>query len=152
MIVVIKRPGEHAVRAEIGERLEDVQVIVGGYIETCIRDGHRGSTIWSAAWCDEEGLLKPDPKPNIVRPTDGHVIVGTIVVTGMRMTSEGADWCSLPDEDIGRWRLMLDMWDRFTWPDPDNARTYFVARDDDARADDGAGTERDYDPDEDRTS
>lgn len=139
MIVVIKRPGEHAVRAEIGERLEDVQAVIGGYIETCIRDGSdRPSVLCSAAWCDEEGLLKPDPKPNIVRPTDGHVIVGTIVVTGMRMTGDGAEWCSLADGDVGRWRLMLDMWDRFTWPD-------------DARADDGTGTERDYDPDEDRT-
>jgi len=111
MIVVIKRPGQLAERAEIGESLETMQAVIGGYVEVALNDREGPSdTVWCAMWCDEEGLLKPDKLPCVRRPTDGHVIVGTVVVTGMRMTTDGAAWCSIPEDAIGRWRLSLDVW------------------------------------------
>lgn len=64
------------------DSLEFLQGEVGGYIEAVALMG--SATNGVVLWVNEEGNLQPDPKPNIVWPTDGLVLVGSAVITAVR--------------------------------------------------------------------
>lgn len=70
IIVIVKEPGKAAHTKTIDNTLEELQRLVGGYIEPVpTNDDHL------AVYVDEEGLLKH------LEPND-FGLVGTIIVTG----------------------------------------------------------------------
>lgn len=81
--VVIKKPGEPFVSAQISNTLESLQVAVGGYIEavTLSRD--------VVIICNEEGRIKGLPFNCKVAGAD---FVGTIIFAGI----EGDEFADLP--------------------------------------------------------
>lgn len=66
--------------APVTPTLAWMQKEVGGYIEVALTNaqgGHDRITVW----CNEEGHLQGLPL-NVLRCTDGHPLVGTLLVTG----------------------------------------------------------------------
>lgn len=94
MIVVVKEPGAVARIVDIDGRRRGAEIakLVGveasDYLDRAFTVGGGYRDAWAIAWCDDDGLRKELPI-NFARPTDGAVIVGTIVVTGL--AGEGAD-------------------------------------------------------------
>ena len=98
--VLVKEPGKEAELREIPNTLEDLQSAVGGYIKT----------VTFAEDCtlvvNEEGKLKGLPMNFRIF---GDVIVGTAVLAGV----DGEEFCSLTDEQVQRFKIILPgMWDR----------------------------------------
>lgn len=87
MKVVIKNVNERPKVAEIGNDLESMHEIVGGYIESV----YIGNNIFMI--CNEEGKLF-DLKPNFV--LDGDVVVGNVFFA----QADGAEFTDLSDENI----------------------------------------------------
>lgn len=81
--VIIKKPGEPPVSAQIENTLESLQETVGGYIETVTMS--RDVVII----CNEEGRIKGLPFNCRV---GGHDFVGTIIFAGI----EGDEFADLP--------------------------------------------------------
>ena len=95
MIVAIKKPGEPAQLFNIGRKRRDsLESLIGGTPTQCIRfrDDNRGVNL--LGWCDDDGYEKLLPV-NFARPTDGHEIVGPVVITSFGYTNEGPDWTGL---------------------------------------------------------
>lgn len=89
--VIIKKPGEPPVSAQIENTLESFHETVGGYIETV--------TISSdvVIICNEEGRNKGLP---FNCRTGGHDFVGTIIFAGI----EGDEFADLP-VNLAAWLL-----------------------------------------------
>lgn len=85
--VVIKEPGKYAHMAEIGNNLESLQEIVGGYIETV--------TICTdlVLICNEDGRLLGLPYNCNYCGAD---FVGTIILAGV----DGDEFTDVPIEDL----------------------------------------------------
>ena len=88
MKVIVKRPNEKLEAIEVGNELEKLQQLVGGYIETI---PYKDNII---ILLDEEGRLK-DSEDNIVVSKYG-MLVGNIVFVG----TKGEDFISLTEYQI----------------------------------------------------
>ena len=88
MKVIVKRPNEKLEAIEVGNELEKLQQLVGGYIETI---PYKDNII---ILLDEEGKLK-DSEDNIVVSKYG-MLVGNIVFVG----TKGEDFISLTEYQI----------------------------------------------------
>ena len=88
MKVIVKRPNEKLEAIEVGNELEKLQQLVGGYIETI---PYKDNII---VLLDEEGRLK-DSEDNIIVPKYG-MLVGNIIFIG----TEGEDFTSLTEDQI----------------------------------------------------
>ena len=99
MNLVVKLPGKpaHVVTARrANHTLED---LIGGTPASCLRYGKlRG-------WCDDDGYSKGLPL-NFARPTDGHEIVGPVVITSEDYFKDGPDWAGLSADEV---REALDL-------------------------------------------
>ena len=83
ILVWVKEPHKKAKHVWISPRLENLQKIVGGYIEA-----HQMTTDVTLL-CDEEGRLK-DYEPNICFL--GEQLVGTVILVG----TKGEEFSSCP--------------------------------------------------------
>ena len=88
MKAIVKRPNEKLETIEVGNELEKLQQLVGGYIETI---PYKDNII---ILLDEEGKLK-DSEDNIVVSKYG-MLVGNIIFIG----TEGEDFTSLTEAQI----------------------------------------------------
>lgn len=88
MKVVVKKPLQEAEVKEIGEELENLQEIVGGYIE-CVN-----ITDDILCVCNEEGKLE-GLTPNFI--LGGDVVVGDVFFCSL---NDEGDFISLNDEQI----------------------------------------------------
>lgn len=86
--VVVKEPGFRPVIKQIQPGLESLKKIVGGYIKTAFRAPGFFGDDSLIAYCNEDGQRLQLPL-NFHRMTDGHVIVGAVVL--MRVDSAGDD-------------------------------------------------------------
>lgn len=99
MRVLVKKPGAEEVQSvEIKEdSLEDLQHQVEGYIEfvRIAKFYNKGISIL----VNEEGLLQ-DLTPNIIYSADRRlsILVGNVLFTGTKVSSEGYECCSLTEE------------------------------------------------------
>nr|MCR5718621.1 DUF3846 domain-containing protein [Oscillospiraceae bacterium] len=82
--------------AEIRDRLEAKQSVVGGLIEPVYFD--RDGEVF--AYCNDEGLLEQLP---INRKLGTELIVGTLMIAGDHETDDGYVEKSLTDEQIAKW-------------------------------------------------
>lgn len=96
--VLVKHPGKPVAVEEIEDGLPALQALVGGYIEAAIRwVGFFGKDDL-LAYVNEDGIAQELP-PNVYRPTDGWLLLGTMVVVkidgqtrdDMTMTEEEAN-------------------------------------------------------------
>lgn len=109
MLALVKRPGQPVERIQLPEhyrvQLDVMQKLCGGYIEIAVRGRD------FVVWCDEEGKIKPSPAGvNFHRPTDGDQIIGTVIVTAMRESIDGAICAPLTDESATRIAALLEAW------------------------------------------
>lgn len=88
--ILIKEPGREWHPAEVEDTLETYQKIVGGYIEGFYTN-YKGLHFF----CNEEGKLRDDCKPNIICGND--LICGTIFA--VRDDEEG-EFAPITAEDI----------------------------------------------------
>ncbi len=94
MKAVVVRRGEKPVLEEIGEKLEDMQAVVGGYIQEIMP--------WKddvALVCNEEGKLYGWPVNRIVTDGSGRLldaICGTFFLCYARPESE--EFLSMPED------------------------------------------------------
>lgn len=114
---------EHPVVVEIEDSLEGMQGAVKGNIQL-IDVGERGLGIY----CDEEGLLKPDPKVNLAIPHQ-YPICGDFFVVGhdeagdlQSVTFEDVAWLK---ENILKFRIMSEE-DREKYQDVADAMPMFT--------------------------
>lgn len=97
MKILVVAPNEHPKRVEILHTLEEMQQIVGGYIQAVYP--------WSdlvALVCDEEGLINGKPLNRYVMP--GMVIAGTFFICGLGEE----DFTDLPDDLAEKYEQMFD--------------------------------------------
>ena len=101
MRCIIKRPDEtYGHVTNISTRLENLQRIVGGHIETVSCGGS------SVIICNEEGkLLGLQPNFLIGGPLFADMIVGDAIVIGV----DGEDFCDLPIS-FDTWKKLLKGW------------------------------------------
>jgi hypothetical protein len=95
MRVIVKHPGARPLTLEI----ESLRAELGVVRCSCMThdDGVR-------VWCDDKYLRKsPVPPLNLIRPTDGHPIHGTVIVTG----ENGPDMWSLDDRQVALWMATM---------------------------------------------
>ena len=93
MKIIIKRPGkfpeEKTIRDDENEALNDLQEIVGGYVQM-VHAFDRSIPL--VLIVDEDGKLKDGYKPNIVLPNEiGKIVdycVGTVAVVGLVRNKE----------------------------------------------------------------
>lgn len=111
MLALIKAPGTPAQRFNLPEKsrpqLAAMQKAVGGYVEVALRG--RGFVVW----CNEEGkIAQPEPLPiNFVRPTDGDVIVGSVLITGeLEPSIDGYVPTAIHEDDLPRVGSLLIAW------------------------------------------
>jgi len=76
MKVLIFEPGKHPRAADIEHTLEEMQKIVGGYIQAIYPWREPAALV-----CDDEGLLKEYPFNR--RIGDEHMIFGTFFICGL---------------------------------------------------------------------
>ena len=88
MKVIVKNPNQKSEVMEISNELEELQQLVGGYIETI---PYKDNII---ILIDEEGRLK-DSENNIAVPKYG-MLVGNIIFIG----TKGEDFISLTEDQI----------------------------------------------------
>jgi len=93
-MVVIKRPGCKAEAVSI-RRMTEVETMIDGTPIKCLRLETKHGTL--DGYCDDDGYKKGLP-PNFGRPTDGHMIVGPIVICTWAYTKDGPDWVGLSPE------------------------------------------------------
>lgn len=94
MKAVVVKPGEKAQITEIDESLEDLQAIVGGYIEALYPYDDLVGIV-----CNEEGKLTNLPMNRVLFGEGGEVvdiIFGTFIICGL--DNENACFASLSDE------------------------------------------------------
>lgn len=96
MKVLIVEPGKHPRKADINHTLENLQSIVGGYIEVTYPWQNRIGLI-----CNEEGLLRKLPFNRIVAP--GNAIFGTFFLCGLGEE----DLTDLPDDLADKYMKVL---------------------------------------------
>ena len=87
MKILIIEPGQHPRRADIPHTLENLQQVVGGYIQAIYPFSDPVAVI-----CDEEGLLKGYELNRAVAEKD--IICGTFFLCGLGED----DFTDLPDE------------------------------------------------------
>ncbi len=75
MRVVIKEPGKPPHITEIGERLEELQAVVGGYIEVVTSMPLFDVVVYG----NEEARIMSPPLPYNFTKIDGTTILGTVV-------------------------------------------------------------------------
>ncbi len=99
MIVAVKKPGEPAQLVKVDGRRRSVVLdeLIGGTPVQCFRVRNNPGTNL-VGWCDDDGYSKGLPV-NFARPTDGHDIIGTIVVTSFGYTKDGPDWVGLSEHE-----------------------------------------------------
>lgn len=98
--VIVKRPDEeYGHMTNISPRLENLQKIVGGYIETV------SLTDKIVIICNEKGKLR-GLEPNL-RIGSFDVLVGTIIVCGI----DGDDFGEIPI-DFKTWKKLVDDWQK----------------------------------------
>lgn len=90
MRVIIKEVGKNPIVTDIKNELEDIQSVVGGYLEI-VPSQLAYEKI--AVICNEEGLLM-GLKPNM--RIGYNTVVGNILFTGV----DGGEFCDLSDEQI----------------------------------------------------
>lgn len=95
--VIIKRAGEMPYSTNISNKLENLQIHVGGYIEAV------GLTTDLAVLCDEEGRLKGKPFNCTVA---GIPFVGDIILVGVK----GDEFADLPVDYHMMRKLFPEMW------------------------------------------
>ena len=109
MRVIVKHPNNPPEIRTLGEPARhpsdncdrQIQQLVGGNYEACLRDGD------VRVWCDEEYLYRENPQINFRRPADGHPVCGTVVVTSSQPGRDGYENASLTDEQCARWMYLL---------------------------------------------
>jgi len=100
-ILLIKPGGREPEETDIGEQLEDLQAVVGGYIEIATRfsDG-------TVLLCNEEGKLLGLPTNRYLTYSDGtlfDLLVGNLFICG----AAGSDFVSLTDTQIAAARRRI---------------------------------------------
>lgn len=98
MKVIIKRPGQRPEVSEIASGYQSIKAIIGGWFERAMT----GPDVF--VYCDEDGLSKDLPM-NLVRPSDGSAIVGTVVAVGV----VGDDERSLTERETALWLATLSV-------------------------------------------
>lgn len=102
MKVVICEPNKNARIAEIGNELEDMQEVVGGYIEAVYP--------WEdevAIVCNDEGKFNGCEPCRALYDDDGNmydIVFGTFFICGC----SGEDFDSLSDEMINKYKEMFN--------------------------------------------
>lgn len=99
MIVVIKKPGEPAgcFKVDGRRRSHVLEDLIGGTPTQCFRL-HSKPGVLLLGWCDDDNYSK-GLQLNFARPTDGHEILGTVVITSLGDTKNGPDWVGLNDAE-----------------------------------------------------
>lgn len=95
--VIIKRPGEMPYSTWVSNRLENLQLHVGGYIEAI------GLSDDLAVICDEEGRLKGKPYNCNLAGLD---LVGDIMLVGVK----GEEFADLPVDYHTMRKLFPELW------------------------------------------
>lgn len=98
MLVIIKPPGEAPFTRDIAGNYESLRNALGAEPGACITNpGIR-------VWCDDDYMRKdPLPPLNLIRPSDGHPIHGTVVCVG----EDGPDTVALDDRQCALWLATL---------------------------------------------
>lgn len=94
--ILVVKPGKRPVIMEIDHTLQNLQVIVGGYITATYP--------WDdpvALVCDDEAFLKPNELNRMITPD--LIIAGTFFICGL--TED--DFGSLSDELLGKYKRMF---------------------------------------------
>ena len=86
----------HAEMLDISDELEELQRLVGGYIEI-VQRRIGGSKKRYCIVCDDEGLLKDDPKVSAVFSLFRPMLVGNLIICG---PANGDELTGLSEEDL----------------------------------------------------
>ena len=120
--VVYVEPGRLAREAEIGTELEDLQAVVGGFIETYYPFEEEVCIV-----CDDEGKFDGALPNRAVRNEDGRimdVIFGPFFICDCR----GEEFGSLTDEQIQKYTDMFRLPERFARVDEEILAVQFDPR------------------------
>lgn len=103
MKAIIKRPGEAPESIDVADgSYETLRKLLGAEPGSCITGD--GVSCLVRVWCDDDALRKtPRPSLNLVRPSDGAPIHGTVVAMG----DCGGDAVSLDDRECALWMSTL---------------------------------------------
>jgi hypothetical protein len=113
MKIAVLKPGEKIEVREIENKLEDMQAIVGGDIETFIDSGLPGNLF---GLCNETGKFEGNNPPNFTTPVPGlenaqmikdmisDIIFGTVFFT----RSKNGDFTGVTDKDVEILRARYD--------------------------------------------
>lgn len=105
MKVLVINPGENPKIREIGEKLEDMQKVVGGFIEEIMP--------WDddvAIICNEEGKVKGLPLNRIIKDENGKtidIIAGTFFLCYAPIESES--FMSMPENLIEKYNEIFEI-------------------------------------------
>lgn len=98
MRVIVKHAGAAPFTLDISGSYESLCGALGAAPGSCIT--HPGVRVW----CDDDALFKrPVPQLNLIRPSDGSPIHGTVIATG----EDGPDTCALDDRQVALWMATL---------------------------------------------
>ncbi|MCL2140336.1 MAG: DUF3846 domain-containing protein [Dehalococcoidia bacterium] len=98
MKVLIVEPQKAPYEAEIGDKLEDLQNVVGGYIEAICPFEEAVALV-----CNEDSKFKELPLNRVLYDKKGNacdVVAGTFFVCGI----DGEDFCSLSPELMDKYK------------------------------------------------
>lgn len=96
--VIVKHPGAAPFITEIKGDYRSLRAAIDAVPGSCIT--HRGIRVW----CDDDALRKdPVPPLNLIRPTDGAPVHGSVIVVG----EDGPNTCSLDDRQVALWMATL---------------------------------------------
>lgn len=101
---ILVQPGEKAMVTEISNELEDLQRVVGGYIEVA----HLLEDEESIVICNEEGKLMGLPPCRTILGSNGNpidVIFGSFLIAYAKWGDE--DFSSLPDDLLKKYLEMF---------------------------------------------
>lgn len=107
--VLVIKPGKRPERAEIGVELEDMQRIVGGYIQEFQPFEDEVAIV-----CNEEGKLDGLPPNRAIYSKDGKlvdIVAGTFFICNAPISSE--TFQSLSEEQMGKYEEMFHEPERF---------------------------------------
>lgn len=98
MRVIIKHPRQAPFSTTIGSDYKALASFCGDAPASCISHGS------IRVWCDDEAMQRrPRPDLNLIRPTDGWPVLGTVVCT----STDGPDTASLDDRECALWLATL---------------------------------------------
>ena len=104
MKILIIEPGKHPRRADIPHTLEEMQRVVGGYIEALYPFDDPVAIV-----CDEEGKNKNSRLNRAIAGID--VIAGTFFICGI----DEEDFTDLPDDMAEKYEKMCYYREAFAW-------------------------------------